>query len=57
MNSIRKFFTLVDERLQRFADSAAPESVIIRDEEGEIDLVSTTVATYMARGCGAMWFC
>ena len=57
MKSIKRIFAQFNEKLNDFALRASTEPVIIFDEEGDVDLFSTTAYTYVYRGQGSAWFC
>ena len=57
MKTIKTFFAHLNEKFNEFAENVACEPCIIFNEEGDVDLLSTTAFTYVNRGCGDIWFC
>ena len=57
MKTIKYFFAHLNEKFNEFAEKAACEPCIILNEEGDVDLLSTTAYTYVYRGQGSAWFC
>ncbi len=57
MKNLKKFFALVNDKLQQFADLATPETIVIRDRKGNVDLAATTAYNCMYRGYASMWVC
>ncbi|MBO6014865.1 MAG: hypothetical protein J6P48_05285 [Oscillospiraceae bacterium] len=57
MKTIKNFFAHLNEKLSEFAENASVEPCIILNEEGDVDLLSTTAFTYVNRGYGDIWFC
>ena len=57
MKTIKNLFAHLNEKLSEFAENASVEPCIILNEEGDVDLLSTTAFTYVNRGYGDIWFC